>query len=228
MTCQWVLLPPVPPCQLLPPAGIRIGGPGGGGRALKIAQERRFQNYRDDVTLDVRQIKVSLKGLRQLTRTGPEEKRTVVLGIDKLFPREMTRELLHIKGHLDTMLSLMGEGVVEIDQDHRILYANPAACRLLGSDDHRLFGKSLPGCFKESERIEPYLASVPCGTSASPPPLQFEHGPRTLRISFSTLVEASNYCGSIVILEDVTAQVRRERSLLDLMEATCTAHCDAA
>ncbi|MHB8835662.1 MAG: response regulator [Candidatus Methylomirabilia bacterium] len=153
------------------------------------------------------------------SRPGPEEKRTAVLGVEKLYPREMTRELLHIKGHLDTMLALMGEGVIEIDQDHRILYANPAACRLLGSDDHHLFGKSLPGCFGESERIEPYLASVPCGTEASPPPLQFEHGHRTLRISFSTLVEASNSCGSIVILEDVTAQVRRERTLLDLMEA---------
>jgi signal transduction histidine kinase/DNA-binding response OmpR family regulator len=153
------------------------------------------------------------------TRTGPKEKRTAVLGVEKLFPREMTRELLHIKGHLDTMLSLMGEGVVEIDQDHRILYANPAACLLLGSDDHRLFGKSLPGFFGDTARIEAYLASVPCGTEASPPPVQFEHGHRTLRISFSTLVEASNYCGSIVILADVTAQVRRERSLLELMEA---------
>jgi len=153
------------------------------------------------------------------SRTGPEERRTVVLGVEKLHPREMTRELLHIKGHLDSMLSLMGEGVVEVDQDHRILYANPAACRLLGSEDHHLFGKSLPGFFDDTERIAGYLASVPCGTEASPPALQFEHAHRMLRISFSTLVEASNYCGSIVILEDVTAQVRRERSLLDLMEA---------
>jgi len=153
------------------------------------------------------------------TRSGPEEKRNVVLGVEKLYPREMTRELLHIKGHLDTMLSLMGEGLFEIDQDHRILYANPAACRLLGSEDHHLFGRSLPGCFADSARVEGYLASVSCGTEASPPPLQFEHWHRSLRISFSTLVEASNYCGSIVILEDVTAQVRRERSLLELMEA---------
>jgi len=153
------------------------------------------------------------------TRTGPEEKRNVVLGVEKLYPREMTRELLHIKGHLDTMLSLMGEGVIEIDQDHRILYANPAACRLLGSVDHRLFGKSLPGFFSVTANIEAYLDSVPCGTEASPPPLQFEHGHRTLRISFSTLVETGNYCGSIVIFEDMTAQVRRERSLLELMEA---------
>jgi PAS domain S-box-containing protein len=63
-------------------------------------------------------------------RATSRETRTVVLGVEKLFPREMTRELLHIKGHLDTMLDMMEEGVVEIDQDHRILYANPAACRL--------------------------------------------------------------------------------------------------
>jgi len=152
-------------------------------------------------------------------RSAGQETRNVVLGVEKLYPREMTRELLHIKGHLDTMLSLMGEGVAELDQDHRILYANPAACQLLGIDDHRLFGKSLPGFFGDAERIEAYLASVPCGTEASPPSLQFEHGHRMLRISFSTLVDENNYCGSIVILEDISAQVRRERSLLDLMEA---------
>jgi uncharacterized protein with von Willebrand factor type A (vWA) domain len=55
------------------PAGIRIGGEGGGGHAIKIAQERRFKNYRNDLTLDVRQLKLALKGLRQLSRIGPED-----------------------------------------------------------------------------------------------------------------------------------------------------------
>jgi CheY-like chemotaxis protein len=140
-------------------------------------------------------------------RSDPGEKRSAVLGVDNLYPREMTRELLHIKGHLDTMLALMGEGVIEIDQDHRILYANPAACRVLDEADHRLFGKSLPGFFPEAAGIAAYLASVPCGTQGSPPPLQFEHGQRTMRISFSTLLDDSNFCGSIVLLEDVSAQV---------------------
>lgn len=55
------------------PAGIRIGGEGGGGRAVQIAGERRFRNYRSDLTLDIRQIKLALRGLRQLTRTGIED-----------------------------------------------------------------------------------------------------------------------------------------------------------
>ena len=53
------------------PAGIRIGGPGGGRHAIKIAEERRFRNYSNDLTLDVRQIKVALRGLRRLNRVGP-------------------------------------------------------------------------------------------------------------------------------------------------------------
>jgi uncharacterized protein with von Willebrand factor type A (vWA) domain len=55
------------------PAGIRIGQYGGGRGAVQIAAERRFQNYRDDLTLDTRQVKVALRGLRQLTRTGEED-----------------------------------------------------------------------------------------------------------------------------------------------------------
>jgi uncharacterized protein len=55
------------------PAGIRIGGESHGGRAVQIAQERRFRNYRSDLTLDVRQMKMVLKELRQLTRDGLED-----------------------------------------------------------------------------------------------------------------------------------------------------------
>lgn len=55
------------------PAGIRIGGESGGRHAIQIAQERKFRNYRNDLTLDIRQIKIALRGLRQLMRTGPED-----------------------------------------------------------------------------------------------------------------------------------------------------------
>src|SRR6185369_15216848 len=52
------------------PTGIRVGGQGGGRSAMKVAGERRFRDYRTDVALDVRQMRVALKRLRQLTRTG--------------------------------------------------------------------------------------------------------------------------------------------------------------
>ena len=46
---------------------------------MQIAEQRQFRNYRSDLTLDVRQIEVALKGLRQLNRIGPEDE----LDLDK-------------------------------------------------------------------------------------------------------------------------------------------------
>ncbi|MFC1900550.1 VWA domain-containing protein [Chloroflexota bacterium] len=55
------------------PRGIRIGGESRGGGAIQIAQERRYRNYRSDLVLDIRQMKMALRGLRQLNRVGVED-----------------------------------------------------------------------------------------------------------------------------------------------------------
>src|SRR6185295_7542426 len=52
------------------PTGIRVGGESRSRSAMKVAQERRFRDYRTDVALDHRQLRVALRRLRQLTRTG--------------------------------------------------------------------------------------------------------------------------------------------------------------
>ncbi|MFI5366683.1 MAG: VWA containing CoxE family protein, partial [Candidatus Binatia bacterium] len=52
------------------PTGIRVGGPPKSRSAMKVAEERHFKDYRTDLTLDVRQLRVALRRLRQLTRTG--------------------------------------------------------------------------------------------------------------------------------------------------------------
>ena len=52
------------------PTGIRVGGPGKSRSAMKVAEERRFKSYRTDLTLDVRQLRVALRRMRQLVRTG--------------------------------------------------------------------------------------------------------------------------------------------------------------
>ena len=51
-------------------AGIRVGGRGGGRSAVQVAQTRAWQGYRDDLTLDVRQMQVALRKLRAFARDG--------------------------------------------------------------------------------------------------------------------------------------------------------------
>jgi uncharacterized protein with von Willebrand factor type A (vWA) domain len=50
---------------------------------VQIATERKFKNYRTDLTLDIRQIKVALKKLRQFKREGPEDELDIEASIDK-------------------------------------------------------------------------------------------------------------------------------------------------
>jgi uncharacterized protein with von Willebrand factor type A (vWA) domain len=64
------------------PKGIRVGGDSQNRSAVQVASERRFQNLRKDVTLDVRDIGQALRRLRRLTRDGREEELDVPGTID--------------------------------------------------------------------------------------------------------------------------------------------------
>ena len=53
--------------------GIRVGGPGGGRSAVQVADARKYRPYRNDLSLDVRQMQVALRKLRAFEREGGEE-----------------------------------------------------------------------------------------------------------------------------------------------------------
>ena len=56
------------------PAGVRVGqGMNRHRRAVQIAESRSFQNYRDDIALDVRSMKTALGYIRQIVREGPKD-----------------------------------------------------------------------------------------------------------------------------------------------------------
>ena len=55
------------------PTGIRVGGQSQNRSAMKVAEDRRFQEYRTDSTLDIRNVRLALKRLRHLTREGPND-----------------------------------------------------------------------------------------------------------------------------------------------------------
>ena len=55
------------------PEGIRVGGEGSKGRAVKVWDKRQFRNLDGSVELGTRNVKVALKRLRAFARTGAEE-----------------------------------------------------------------------------------------------------------------------------------------------------------
>lgn len=65
------------------PSGISFAAESSGGRAALQAFARRYRNLRSDLTLDVRQIGVALKRLRDLRDSGAEEALDLGATIDK-------------------------------------------------------------------------------------------------------------------------------------------------
>ena len=55
------------------PQGIRVGGKGGNKSAVKVWDQRQYQDYDDNVELGTRNIKVALRRLRRFAREGAEE-----------------------------------------------------------------------------------------------------------------------------------------------------------
>ncbi|MEY3018949.1 MAG: hypothetical protein RL336_2084 [Pseudomonadota bacterium] len=55
------------------PEGIRVGGEGGQGRAVKVWEKRDFRNLDDSLELGTRNIKLALRRLRKFARTGAQE-----------------------------------------------------------------------------------------------------------------------------------------------------------
>lgn len=55
------------------PAGIRIGGEGGGGSATKVWNKREHRTLTGDVDIGIRNVKVAMRRLRKFIREGAEE-----------------------------------------------------------------------------------------------------------------------------------------------------------
>lgn len=66
-----------------------------------------------------------------------------IRGLEGLFPREVTRELLISKKHRDVILAKMTEGVVELNHEGRIVMANGMAVNLFGLSEARILGSPL-------------------------------------------------------------------------------------
>ncbi|MGH7819926.1 MAG: VWA domain-containing protein, partial [Candidatus Binatia bacterium] len=122
------------------PTGIRVGGKGVGRSAMKVAEERRFRSYRTDVTLDTRQLRVSLRRLRQLTRSGDPSELDLDGTIDRtcrnageidLVFRPPRRNnvrvllLMDVGGTMDPYYELVSRLLTALHEDHGLRELQP-------------------------------------------------------------------------------------------------------
>jgi PAS domain S-box-containing protein len=135
-----------------------------------------------------------------------------VMGIESIFPRQMTVELLEKYHHLQMMLDSISEGIVEIYRE-QIVYVNPAAVTILGKQQDQLLAAYPSTLFDESERpkVESMLES-----EYSDSTIINWKGPAQLEdkiLSIKKLLLQGDQDTMIILITDITERVRAEEAL---------------
>lgn len=75
-----------------------------------------------------------------------------VIGINSVYPRGITEELLSTKRHFEMVLETITEGILEINSNGRIIYANSTALSLIDIPEENLLGTYFFELFAEDDR----------------------------------------------------------------------------
>ncbi len=154
-------------------------------------------------------MKLNIKMALERYRNNQRGASRSIEGLEGLYPREVTSELLMSKKHRDVVLARMTEGVVELNYQGRIVMANSAALCLFALPEERVLGAELVQLLPEEagQRISQWMERIlPSGEFH---PLVFTYdepvvvGERQLMGNLVPVPEEETFF-VIVILQDVS------------------------
>jgi PAS domain S-box-containing protein len=153
-----------------------------------------------------------LNHIDQDTSNGLERR---VIGLEDVFQRDITKELLASKTHCEVILSRISEGILELTAGGEIVYANPSALSLTGIAEQELLTSSLSELFHEDHRQEiadllRRLEDVPQAISEASP---VKLNGKEVAVDFIPVKDEWSRT-VIVILRDVSERKRAKEALL--------------
>jgi len=159
--------------------------------------------------------------LSDAPRAQEEEK--PIRGLDNIYARQLTKELLSRSRHFETILESMAEGILEVFSN-KIVYANGVAASLLGLPPEKILAVNPPDLFNESigQQLEKILQS-----KSDAPAEIGEKSPIALngqQITIKILPVKGEDATVIIMITDVTERKRLEMQLqhVQKMEAIGT------
>jgi two-component system, cell cycle sensor histidine kinase and response regulator CckA len=135
------------------------------------------------------------------------------IGVEALFPREITKELLSVKRDFEMILETMTQGILEITTAGRIIYVNPSAASLVNTPEEKLLSTRLTDLFQESERqrVETLLRELrSSGTCV------YDNAPLVLNgrlVLVKILPVTRGHARAIVMFDDVTERIQMQHEL---------------
>ena len=134
-----------------------------------------------------------------------------VLGLEDVYPRNISKELLFSKKHNDAILNRMSEGIVELTIEGTVVYANPAAILLIGIAEEKLLGSNFTALFSDTanERLRKQMEGVEGAPQTMNETLQMSENGKQVSLKLLPIVEEGHKL-IIITLNDVSEQRRME------------------
>lgn len=138
--------------------------------------------------------------------------RTEIMGLEGVFPREITKELLSVKNHLEIILSSISEGIIEITADCRIVYVNPEAVEIIGQPEVELLGSDFWALFPDpiKSKLSKIFKKQGGTTRIADEEFTLSNGKE---ISLNIMPVRDEKHKFIVIMNDITSRKRLEADL---------------
>lgn len=138
----------------------------------------------------------------------------LVLGADTINPREITKELLATRRHLELILEHMSEGILELSPEGRIVFANPSASVLFGIPELDLLGKKVVDLMEKeaAQKVQKLLEEGLSGKKPLRAVGLLRMGAKRLEAEY--LPFRVNGSSGMLILSDVT-ELHRTAELLE-------------
>ena len=166
-----------------------------------------------------------LSALEKSNQKSPASPPSQILGLEDVFPRHITTELLSIKRHFEVILKSMAEGILEITPEGRIVYANPAAISLINLSENKLLGSNFTDLFqeKDQQRVKRLLETMDTQPQTLNEEVSLVMNRKQISLNLLPLID-EEHRSLIVILNDVSERKRMEAQFLQAqkMEAIGT------
>ncbi len=134
-----------------------------------------------------------------------------IIGYNDLFEREVTKELLSSKRHFEAILDDISEGILELTEEGRIIYANPTASGFLGVPEEKILSVPFETFFDKKNQARVAKTIKEIGSSSI---IIGEDKPASLNEKLVTLnflpITDDKVKSIIVIVLDVTERLKVE------------------
>jgi len=120
--------------------------------------------------------------------------------LEGIYRRGITQELLTVQRHMETILNNICEGVLELNAEGKIIFANHAALYLLGGSDERLLGRRFVDLFEapDRERIVGVLGDIGAGLPEIIDPFSVQANGESILLKILPVEDALNWSVMVI------------------------------